>query len=339
MAILLESAGFEKYRAAQVFGAVYKKKLFNPADFPSVPVKLKKYLEDNIAFAEASLKGERTAEDETKKYLFGLSDGTQVECVLIRAPGGNGGRKTLCLSTQVGCACACRFCASALGGFVRNLTAGEIISQALPFVKDGRFEFENIVVMGMGEPLMNADNLLAALRVFNSPEKFAFGARRITVSTCGIADMVEKLSETDFPFRLAVSLHGTTDEVRRKIMPITDKFPLKRLLGAVEKFVANRGKMVTLEYILIEGVNDSLKQAGELADIAGRLHAHVNLIPYNKVEGLCWKRPGAGRRAAFAAVLKKAGISHTVRVGKGDGVDAACGQLAMLRRRGGRIFY
>ena len=336
--LILESAGFERYRASQIFDAVYKKKIFNPADFPSIPAKLKSYLSGNFEFAVAKLIGGRESEDETKKYLLELSDGARVECVLIKAPSEDGkDRKTLCLSTQVGCACACKFCASALGGFVRNLSSSEIVSEALPFVKDAKFEFENIVVMGMGEPLMNMDNLLAALNVFNSPEKFAFGARRITVSTCGIADKIEKLAEEKFPFRLAISLHGATDEVRRKIMPITNKFPLKRLIAAAEKFAASCGRMITLEYILIDGINDSFAQANELAKIARRLHAHVNLIPYNNVEGLNWKRSDAGRRAAFASILKKAGIAHTIRREKGKEIDAACGQLALRGRRAAAV--
>lgn len=339
----LAAAGFEKYRAKQVFDAVYANKIFAPNNLPSIPQSLKEWLSENLQFRAAEMVGEKQSGDDTKKYLFKLNDGNLVECVLLKAPAEGGGtRKTLCMSTQVGCACACKFCASALRGFVRNLTAAEIISQALPFVeesanegkKDRRFEFENIVVMGMGEPLANYANLMAALNVFNSAEKFAFGARRITVSTCGIADKIEKLAEDGFPYRLAISLHGATDDVRGKIMPINAHFPLSRLLSAAEKFSRSCGRMITLEYILIKNVNDSFEQARELAKIAKRLHAHINLIPYNKVPSLPWQRSDAGRRAAFAKVLDAAGASYTLRREKGSEIDAACGQLALKKSLG-----
>lgn len=175
---------------------------------------------------------------------------------------------------------------------------------------------------------------MSALKVFNSAEKFAFGARRITVSTCGIADRLEKLPEDGFPYRLAISLHGATDEVRGKIMPINSRFPLARLLGAAEKFSKSCGRMITLEYILIKNVNDSFEQARELAKIAKRLHAHINLIPYNKVPALSWQRSDAGRRAAFARILDEAGASYTLRREKGSEIDAGCGQLALKKSLG-----
>ncbi len=334
----LENAGFEKFRAGQVFDAVYKNKIFSPRNFPSIPEKLKLWLEQNCEFSAGRLVVGKGASDDTKKFLFELNDGKFVECVLLEAPDDGGGvRKTLCVSTQVGCACGCRFCASGKNGFFRNLTSGEIVAQFLPFVKEERrgskkarvFSFENVVVMGMGEPLMNTDNLLAALDVLNSPEKFAFGARRITVSTCGIADSIERIAKADFPYRLAISLHGATNETRSRIMPINAKFPLERLVAAAEAFAASNGRMITLEYILIKGVNDSPSDARELVKIAGRIGAHVNLIPYNPVEGLPWERSPARRRADFAEVLKRERVSFTLRREKGSEIDAACGQLAL----------
>lgn len=346
LAGILADAGFPKFRAAQVFDAVYKHKVFSPAGFPAIPKNLKEWLAENFEFAAGKLVGDRSSADETKKYLFELSDGKFVECVLLETPTDDGDtRKTLCMSTQVGCACGCKFCASGLNGFFRNLTAGEMVAELLPFVRDEIrndrktrvFEFENIVVMGMGEPLMNVDNLLAALEVLNSPDKFAFGARRITVSTCGIADVLEKLAASDFPYRLAISLHGATDETRSRIMPINKRFPLERLIPAAEKFAAANGRMITLEYILIKNVNDSQSDAMALAKIARRLHAHVNLIPYNRVDALDWERPSGQRRSAFADFLKSERVSCTLRREKGGEIDAACGQL-VLRRGDGREF-
>ncbi len=333
----LESAGFERYRAGQISAAVFKKFIFDPDKMPSIPKSLKDWLAKNWRFKAAKMVGEKSADDSTRKYLFELEDGKFVESVLLKAPDGDGKtRKTLCISTQVGCACSCRFCASGLRGFFRNLTAAEIVSQALPFAGEARgaeasFEFENIVVMGMGEPLLNVKNLMSALDTFNSPDKFGFGARRITVSTCGIADEIERLAEAKFPFRLAISLHGADDEVRSSIMPINKKYGLEKLVNAAAKFSQNCGRMITLEYILIKNVNDTFGQARKLAKIAKRLHAHVNLIPYNRVEGLEWRRSDAARRAAFAKILKAEGVSFTLRREKGAEIDAACGQLALKR--------
>lgn len=330
--------GFEKFRARQIFDAVYRAAIFKVADIPSIGAPLREFLENNVEFDAGKLVGSRGSADETGKYLFALADGNFVECVLLKAPADDGKiRHTLCISTQVGCASGCRFCASAMRGFVRNLTAAEIVAQALPFVaetlengkKRRHFLFENIVVMGMGEPLANFDNLIKALAVFNDADKFAFGARRITVSTCGLADKIRELARIKFPFRLAISLHGATDEVRSQIMPINKKFPLGQVLSAAAEFSAVCGRMITLEYILIKGVNDSFAQANRLAEIAKSLHAHVNLIPYNAVDGLEWKRPDSSRRKAFADVLERAKVSYTLRREKGSEIDAACGQLAL----------
>lgn len=339
---ILTQNGFEKFRAKQLFEAVYKNKIFIPQQFPSVSTSLKEFVQNNFEFVSAKLVGNKSSEDDTKKYLFELSDGKFVESVMLKAPSDDGKiRKTLCMSTQVGCASGCKFCASALRGFVRNLTANEIISQAIPFItetlngnkRERKFEFENIVVMGMGEPLANFDNLISALKTLNDTEKFGFGARRITVSTCGLADKIKKLAEIKFPFRLAISLHGATDEVRSKIMPINKKFPIKQVLESAKEFASVCGRMITLEYILIHQVNDSFEQASKLVDIAKMLHAHVNLIPYNTVEELEWKRSDVSRRKAFAGILERAGVSYTLRKEKGSGIDAACGQLALKKNK------
>ena len=340
--VVLVENGFEKFRAKQIFEAVYKHKIFLPQDFPAIPTKLKNFIEQNFNFIPAKLVGEKDSSDDTKKYLFALHDDNFVESVMLKAPSDDGKiRKTLCMSTQVGCASGCKFCASAMCGFVRNLSADEILAQTLPFVeeiitngkKERKFEFENIVVMGMGEPLANFDNLISALNVLNDADKFSFGARRITVSTCGIADKIKKLAEIKFPFRLAISLHGATDDVRSQIMPINKRFNIAQVLESAKEFSNVCGRMITLEYILIHNVNDSFKQATKLAEIAKMLHAHVNLIPYNQVEGLPWKRSDASRRKAFADILERAKVSFTLRREKGSEIDAACGQLALKRKQ------
>ncbi len=248
-------------------------------------------------------------------------------------------RKTICISTQVGCAMACVFCASGLAGLKRDLSAGEIVAQLLqvcyreddrtPRARSELASFDNIVVMGMGEPLANYDALIQALTIVNADWGLGFGARRITISTSGLVPKILKLAEEPLGFRLAISLHGATDEVREKIMPVNRAFPLGKLLPAAKAFSERHGRMITLEFILIEDINDSLEQAKLLRDIALDLHAHVNLIPYNTVEGLPWKRPSITRQERFADILRAAGISVTLRREKGHDIAAACGQLRL----------
>lgn len=333
LAEVLASAGFRAFRAKQVWEGVYKKKIFDFSEITSLPADLRKYLADNFEIKTALPLRKRTSSDDTGKYLFELSDGYFIESVLLEAPEGEGDefRKTLCISTQVGCAQGCRFCASTMRGFKRNLDSSEIISQLLPFARNGEFEFENIVVMGMGEPLANFANVVKALYIIK--DRFGFGARRITLSTCGIADKIKELADMKFPFRLAISLHGASNEVREKIMPVNKRFPLEALLPAAKAFAKSNGRMITLEYILIDKVNDNFSDAKLLSGIANSLRAHVNLIPYNKVEGLDWKRPGLDRRKAFFNALKSKGVSCTLRKEKGSDIEAACGQLALVAER------
>jgi 23S rRNA (adenine2503-C2)-methyltransferase len=237
----------------------------------------------------------------------------------------------------------CVFCASGLAGLKRDMNAGEIVAQLLqvcyaedertPRARSELASFDNIVVMGMGEPLANYDALIRALTIVNAPWGLGFGARRITVSTSGLVPKIIRLADEPLGFRLAISLHGATDEVRTRIMPVNKAFPLAKLIPAVKTFTERHGRMVTLEFILIDGVNDSLDQARRLRDIALDLHAHVNLIPYNTVEGLPWKRPSGVRQIAFAEILDHAGVSVTLRREKGHDIAAACGQLRLKTER------
>lgn len=333
LAKILADANFRSFRAKQVWEGVYKKKIFDFLEITNLPLDLRNFLAENFEISLAKPLRKRTSLDDTGKYLFELSDGYFIESVLLEAPEGEGEdlRKTLCISTQVGCAQGCKFCASTMRGFKRNLTSAEILSQLLPFVKNGEFEFENIVVMGMGEPLANFDNVVNALYIIK--ERFGFGARRITLSTCGIANKLKELADMKFPFRLAISLHGASNEVREKIMPVNKRFPLEKLLVAAKAFAMSNGRMITLEYILIDKVNDNFSDAKLLSKIANSLHAHVNLIPYNRVEGLDWKRPSADRRKAFFNALRANGVSCTLRKEKGSDIEAACGQLALIAER------
>ena len=339
----LQEHGEPAFRARQILDWVYKKRARSWEDMSNLSKPLRAWLASTFDLLPASLVLGKQSDDVTDKLLLELRDHSLIETVIIRAPqegvGVEHSRKTICISTQVGCAMACVFCASGLAGLKRDLSAGEIVAQLLhvcyledPLTARSRQElasFDNIVVMGMGEPLANYDNLIRALTILNAEWGLGFGARRITVSTSGLVPKILKLADEPLGFRLAVSLHGATDEVREKIMPVNKAFPLAKLLPAVRTFSEKHGRMVTLEFILIEDVNDSIDQAGELRDIAHDLHAHVNLIPYNTVQGLPWKRPSINRQERFADVLRAARVPVTLRREKGHDIDAACGQLRL----------
>jgi 23S rRNA (adenine2503-C2)-methyltransferase len=339
----LAEYGEKPFRARQILDWVYKKRARTWDDMTNLPKELRAWLDSTFTLMPASLVLNKHSADVTDKLLLELGDRSLIETVIIRVPqdgvGIDHSRKTICISTQVGCAMACVFCASGLAGLKRDMNAGEIVAQLLQvcYAEDERTpraraelaSFDNIVVMGMGEPLANYDNLIRALTIVNAEWGLGFGARRITVSTSGLVPKILKLADEPLGFRLAISLHGATDEVRTQIMPVNKAFPLAKLLPAVKTFTERHGRMVTLEFILIDDVNDSLDQAKRLRDIALDLHAHVNLIPYNTVEGLPWKRPDVKRQLTFAKVLERAGVSVTLRREKGHDIAAACGQLRL----------
>ncbi len=339
----LRAQGEPAFRARQILDWVYKKRARAWDEMTNLPKALRGWLGETFELMPASLVLNQQSEDVTDKLLLELGDRSLIETVIIRAPqegvGIEHSRKTICISTQVGCAMGCVFCASGLAGLKRDLDAGEIVAQLLqvcyredvrtPRARMELASFDNIVVMGMGEPLANYDALLLALRIVNAEWGLGFGARRVTISTSGLVPKILQLAGEDLGFRLAISLHGATDEVREKIMPVNRAFPLDKLIPAVRTFAEKHGRMVTLEFILIQDINDSLDQAGHLRDIALDLHAHVNLIPYNTVAGLPWLRPSLTRQERFADVLRAARVSVTLRREKGHDIDAACGQLRL----------
>jgi 23S rRNA (adenine2503-C2)-methyltransferase len=339
----LAGAGHPAFRARQILDWLYRKRVDTFAAMSNLPKELINWLEANAVISPNSVLLVKQASDITEKLLLEGEDRSLVEAVLIRYPqrgvGSETSRRTICVSSQVGCAYGCKFCASGLAGWKRDLTAAEIIAQFIHVARleDGRagtppgpgVPFDNIVFMGMGEPLANYDAVVGAIRTLNADWGLHFGARRITVSTSGLVPEILKLADEPIQFRLALSLHGATNEVRQQIMPINRRYPLEALIPAVRTFAGKHGRMLTLEFILIDAVNDSFDQAHRLAEIAADLHAHVNLIPYNRVEGLPWKRPNLSRQSAFARILHQAGVSHTVRKEKGHDIDAACGQLRL----------
>ena len=339
------AADFPKYRAKQVFDWIFKKRISDWDYMRNLPKVFVEWLRTNYVIDPTKILLDKQSNDVTQKFLIQLEDKQLIETVLIRAPqegvGVKKSRKTVCVSIQVGCAYGCKFCASGLAGFKRNLFASEVVAQLLHMSRidspkethdsNESVSFDNIVFMGMGEPLANYNELVSVLKIMNASWGLNIGARRITVSTSGLAPEIEKLATEALSIRLAISLHGATNEVRNQIMPINKRYPLEVLIPAIEKFREIHGRMVTLEFILIDGINDSLEQARALVKIAKRLHAHVNCIPYNKVEGLEWKRPSISRQNKFVQILKEANVSVTIRREKGHSINAACGQLRLKK--------
>lgn len=322
-----------EYRRKQLTEWLYTKRASSIAEMSNLPAAMRQHLEATYDFTALKLARLQGSADTTCKLLWELRSGDYVESVLIPASpdlfGERSDRFTLCISTQVGCAYGCKFCASGLEGWKRNLTPGEIVAQIIETERATKTRINNLVFMGMGEPLANYKNLMQALEIINAPWGVGIGARHITISTSGLAPQIRELANQPLQIRLALSLHGATDEVREKIMPVNRKYPLAELLEACADYQTKKRKMMTLEYILIEGVNDSIEQATVLAKHARRLHAKVNLIPYNTVEGLPWQRPSDRVIDHFAEVVTAGHVTATVRREKGHDIDAACGQLRL----------
>jgi 23S rRNA (adenine2503-C2)-methyltransferase len=325
------------YRAKQIVDWIYEKRVTSFEAMSDLPLELRKRLAETFEFRQLETVRVLGSEDTTRKFLFRLSDGNLIESVLIPASpslyGATSDRRTICVSTQVGCAYGCKFCASGLDGFSRNLDTSEIVQQLLEVEKASGEKIDNVVFMGMGEPLANLANVIRAIRIINAPWGMEIGARHITVSTSGLAPQIRKLADEPLQSRLAISLHGATDEVRNQIMPVNRKYDLKSLLNACDYYASRKKQRIYFEYILIAGVNDAEEQAHLLAGHARRLGAKVNLIPYNTVEGLEWSRPSRPRQERFLAILREHGTVATLRREKGHDIEAACGQLRLQTKR------
>ena len=329
----LSSEGEPTFRTNQILDWVWKKKVGSIQEMTNLPASLREKLSSSFRISSLTHFRTQGSEDTTRKFLFRLHDGRYIESVLIPANpalyGEKSDRRTLCVSSQVGCAYGCKFCASGLAGFSRNLDASEIAGQVLAAEQISGERVDSLVFMGMGEPMANFQNLMDAIALITGPETLHLGARHLTISTSGLAPQIRKLAEHQQQIRLAISFHGATDDVRSKIMPVNKKYPVAELMDALEHWNSTKKQKLTLEYILIQGVNDSLDQAKILAGHARRLRAKVNLIPYNTVDGLEWKRPALSHCRAFQEVLKNAGVTATLRIEKGHDIDAACGQLRL----------
>ena len=337
---MLRGLGEPSYRVGQIADWLYKRRVESFENMTDLPHALRAQLEKLFTFDRLEIVRVLGSRDTTRKFLFRLADGNLIESVLIPASpalyGEKSDRRTICLSTQVGCAYGCKFCASGLEGFSRNLGPNEIIDQIIAIEGASGETIDNIVFMGMGEPLANFSNVMRAIRIINAPCALGIGARHITVSTSGLAPQIRKLADETLQIRLAISLHAATDEVRNQIMPINRKYNIETLLSACDYYACRKKQRLTFEYILIAGVNDADDQAYLLARHARKLSAKVNLIPYNTVEGLQWSRPSRNRQEKFLSILRTHKIAVTLRREKGHDIDAACGQLRLQTRRNER---
>jgi 23S rRNA (adenine2503-C2)-methyltransferase len=326
------------YRAGQIVDWLYQKRVTSFDEMTNLPQALRTRLADSFCFGKIDVVRVLGSKDTTRKFLFRLSDNNLIESVLIPASpalyGSPSDRRTICVSTQVGCAYGCKFCASGLDGWKRNLRADEIVNQIMAVEEESGERIDNIVFMGMGEPLANYDNLLRAIQIINAPWGIGIGARHITISTSGLVPQIRQLADQPLQIRLAVSLHGASDDVRSRIMPVNRKYNLSALLDACRYFTSRKKQRITFEYILIAQVNDSDEQARQLAKHARALEAKVNLIPYNKVEGLDWTQPSPDRQKKILTILRAAGARATLRREKGDDIAAACGQLRLQTQLG-----
>ena len=321
---LIEKAGEKPYRAKQVFYWLYQKCARTFEEMSNIPKALKNVFSEEYYIGAIELCEHQKSKDKTEKFLFKLSDGNFIETVLIWATD----RKTICLSTQVGCKFGCPFCASGLKGFVRNLAASEIIGQIMYLKRDLKHLMTNYVFMGMGEPLDNYENVSKSILIMDDTAGMNIGARRITVSTSGLVPGIEKLKNLGLQVNLSVSLHASNDKLRDELVPVNRRYPIETLIKACEEYRSDGGRMITFEYILISGKNDSLKDADELARIAKKVKAKINLIPYSPVSSLDFKTPTRDKMNIFMDRLEARGVQATLRDSKGKDIQAACGQLA-----------
>ena len=337
LAAWLTARGEPAYRAGQVLAGIHRPDVAGFADLTDVPVALREALGGAFRFSSIVASHVIGADGGlTAKAVHELEDGQRVESVLMRYParGASGERTTVCISSQAGCAVNCPFCATGQAGFGRQLTPAEIVDQVLHWhrppwqaIGDASRGHYNIVFMGMGEPLNNADRVFAAVRLLNDAARLAIGARRITVSTSGVVPGIDRMIDELPQVNLAISLHAATDALRDELVPINRKWPVREVIGAGRRFAARTGRRVSLEYVMIDGLNDTDEQADRLAELARGWRSHVNLIPLNPTPGSRWSgtpEPGVRR---FARRLGAAGIGVTVRDTRGREIEAACGQL------------
>ncbi len=324
---VMAELGEKPFRGRQVYKWIYKNRVFDFERMTDLKKDIRSVLRENSFIGLPSVAARQKSEDGTEKFLFALEDKNLIETVLI--PDDYSGRMTLCISSQVGCPLGCKFCATGYLGYKRDLSVGEIVGQVLA-VREmyGDGVFDNIVFMGMGEPLLNLDNVVAAIEIMIDPIGLKVGAKRITVSTVGIAPGIRKLAESGFKVNLALSLNATNDKLRRELMPIGKVYPLEKLFSAIREWTGVKKRRITFEYILFKGLNDRREHALELANLIRGIPCKINLLAYNPVEGADYQRPEEEDVDCFAEFLYPRAPAVTVRKSRGKDIAAACGQLA-----------
>ena len=313
-----------KFRANQLRKWIFEKFALSFDEMTDLSKNFREKLKKNAEIIQTKIKQKQISIDSTVKYLLEFEDGNLVETVLMRFD--NRENLTACVSSQIGCKMGCAFCATAKRGFVRNLSAYEIAQQVLVIQQDLKVKVTNVVFMGQGEPLLNLENILKAISIFN--EDFKIGKRRITVSTCGVVPGIENLAKLDFQCTLAVSLHAVSNDLRNKLMPINKKYPIEVLIDSLQNFVQKTSKRVTIEYVLLGGVNDSVEDAKNLFLLIKNLKCNINLIPYNPCENDQFSRPKSIDIQKFKYILEQSSKKVTLRLERGKDIDAACGQLS-----------
>lgn len=324
-----------KFRARQIHNWIYLKSVKSIDEMTDLSKDFREKLSQVAEVSNVKIKTRQISEDGTIKYLIEYPDGNCIETVLMRFD--NRANLTACVSSQVGCAVNCKFCATAKRSFIRNLTASEIVEQVLTIQRDTGLKVTNVVFMGQGEPLLNLDNVLSALKIFN--EDFQIGARRITISTSGIIPQINKLAELDMQSTLALSLHAPVSDVRKQIMPIENKYPLPELKKALKNYTNKTGRRITIEYLLVKDLTDTIEMAKETANFLKDIKCNINLIPYNpitipsplagegRVRGTSFEKPSNNAVMKFKYILEHSGKKVTIRLERGADIDAACGQL------------
>ena len=322
----LVNSGLKPFRAKQIFKWLYEKRITSFDEMSDISKDLQKQLSDDFYIDTLNIKAHQISKDGTQKFLFELADGNLVESVLMVFEYGF----SACLSSQVGCNMGCKFCASGLLKKQRDLTAGEIVCQALTIQRQldkSQDRLGNIVVMGTGEPFDNYDNVMKAMSIINSPFGLQIGSRHISISTCGVVPGILRFSKENLQYNLAISLHASNNELRDSLMPINKAYPLETLFDALRQYIELNNRRLTFEYLLLKGVNDTKKNAEEIAGLLKGLNAYINLIPYNPVKEKDFETSSEENALRFYDLLKKAGVAVTLRQKKGDDIDAACGQL------------
>ncbi|MGE5474868.1 MAG: 23S rRNA (adenine(2503)-C(2))-methyltransferase RlmN [Ignavibacteriales bacterium] len=316
----------DKFRAKQIFTWIHRG-VSSFEEMTDIPVSLRNKLTESFSIYSYKILNLQKSSEGTRKYLFELEDGNAIESVLMKYKYGY----TACISTQVGCKMGCGFCASTKCGFVRNLSAGEIVEQVLSIQRESGSRVAKIVFMGIGEPLENYDNVIKAINLLNNPSGLNIGLRNISISTCGLIPQINQLAKENLPITLSISLHAPNDIIRNKIMPINRKYPIKELISASKEYAKATKRKIYFEYVMIENVNDGEKEAYELSRLIKGMLAHVNLIQLNPIGQKEYKRSNPIRIKKFMDVLKSEGISVTLRRELGSKIDAACGQLRLKK--------